>query len=199
MNKKPFWKRCNRGFVVSMALLAAVLVYVLAGIVILFPEKKQLRAMASDVATLVEQQMTFKAEQLEALKTDEGLAAEQQRIINEIRPLFWEETEYLQPSGALLAGLGQQIAYNGFAATEVERVGTDNNACTINEDVATVSVRYRLQLTGRPIDGESKDEQTLSGWVELTLLCKKVDGEWKIFNISNACTSYDMTGGWMIR
>ncbi len=199
MNKKPFWKRCNRGFVVSMALLAAVLVYVLAGIVILLPEKKQLRAMASDVATLVEQQMTFNAEQLEALKTDEGLAAEQQRIINEIRPLFWEETEYLQPSGALLAGLGQQIAYNEFAATEVERVGTDNNACTINEDVATVSVRYRLQLTGRPIDGESKDEQTLSGWVELTLLCKKVDGEWKIFNISNAWTSYDMTGGWMIR
>ena len=38
MNKKPFWKRVNRGFVFSMVLLAAVIFYVTAEQIMLIPE-----------------------------------------------------------------------------------------------------------------------------------------------------------------
>ena len=39
VRKRPFWKRTNRGFVVSMVLLAAVIVYVVVSQLMLIPDK----------------------------------------------------------------------------------------------------------------------------------------------------------------
>ena len=53
MKKKSFWKRCNRGFIVSMALLVAVLGYVTVTQVMLAGQKKEIRAITDQVQTVL--------------------------------------------------------------------------------------------------------------------------------------------------
>lgn len=45
MKKKSVWKRMNRGFLVSMVLVAGVLIYVLVSQLMLIPEKQALREL----------------------------------------------------------------------------------------------------------------------------------------------------------
>ena len=49
MKKKSVWKRMNRGFLVSMVLVAGVLIYVLVSQLMLIPEKQALRELADSV------------------------------------------------------------------------------------------------------------------------------------------------------
>ena len=68
VRKRPFWKRTNRGFVVSMVLLAAVIVYVVVSQLMLIPDKNAIRALADRVDEAYMSAITLSDEQLAQLE-----------------------------------------------------------------------------------------------------------------------------------
>ena len=75
-------------------------------------------------------------------------------------------------------------------------------SCNILEDTATVSMRFRYAINGDffMYDGNEGSLQTCEGVDQLLfleLVCKRVDGEWKIYRISSLYDATDtMEGGY---
>ena len=94
VRKRPLWKRTNRGFVVSMVLLAAVIVYVVVSQLMLIPDKNAIRALADRVdeaymsaITLSDEQLaafTAALERLNASLAQNGRTGEKPRLIKKI-------------------------------------------------------------------------------------------------------------------
>ncbi|MDD4546933.1 MAG: hypothetical protein PHR24_06535, partial [Oscillospiraceae bacterium] len=80
MNKKPFWQRVNRGFVVSMALLGIVFIYVVTTQVMLVFEKTEIDSLVNNVRELMESTTMLTDEQVDSLKSESAFLAEQKRI-----------------------------------------------------------------------------------------------------------------------
>ena len=62
MKKKSFWRRTNRGFLVSMVLLAAVLLYVAITQIMLIPQRSTLQELGHKVSSLWESTMLSDAQ-----------------------------------------------------------------------------------------------------------------------------------------
>ncbi len=184
--KKPFWKRVNRGFVVSMALLAVVLVYVLVTQLMLLPEKKAIRALGEELRTMMESSTKLSGEEIEALKDPAAFEKKSKELREQLAALFTEDASYLEDA---LQSLTSELS---LQTEEMQRITSRTNPrkesrCVVDQDTAALSLNYEYDVQGEFWDYgmEKLVEQTCRQRMEIGLVCKKVDGEWKIFRVSN--------------
>ncbi len=184
MKKKPFWRRVNRGFVVSMALLAIVAVYVLVTQLMLLPDKQAVRTLANDVRTLVETNSMLSEEEIAALQDPAALEKKKADIRVELKPLFVEDGANLESTAASIDDI-IDLQVNGMRLIETRGEKKDNSVkCQIDQDVATVSVYCRYEKSqGKYWDQKLEEmvDDYMDEYMDLQLVCKKVDGTWKIY------------------
>ncbi len=200
MKTKSFWKRTNRGFIVSMVLLAGVILYVLVTQLMLLSDKQALRALAGDVRSLYEETQVLSDEQITALETENAQKAERDRIKGKLEAYFDKESAYLDGAAQKLmdtyvyrAGGEERITGLSYQGDKKSRFN-----CSIDGDTATLDVTYEYVATGLfydyskgyvEINGEPQKPDLVEGKQNqsfyLILTCKKIDGEWKIYRISD--------------
>lgn len=192
MKKKSFWKRTNRGFWVSMVLLAAVVVYVLATQLMLIPQRGEIRRLGEEVESIWQEATLLSDEQLTQLADSTALAAEKERIREKLEPLFVPDSEYLD-TGVEYLSQEQQLVLSGDSRPknrEPERVNV--NRMNITEDTATAQFSFQYVTDGdffqyndaSPDGGSVQAVEDIGEVLNLSLVCKRVDGQWKIFRIS---------------
>ena len=184
--KKPFWKRVNRGFVVSMALLAAVLIYVLVTQLMLLPEKKAIRVLGEEMRSMMESSTKLTEEEIEALKDSGTFEKRSKELETQLESLLMKDAA--NPDAALQSLAGQiTLQVEGMQRIVVE------------QDTATLSLCYEYDIQGEFWDyaTEKPVERTGKQRISVGLVCKKVDGEWKIFRISHFdAYTYGERGAW---
>ena len=187
MEKKPFWRRVNRGFVVSMALLAIVAVYVLVTQAMLLPEKKAVEELAQSVCSLMLDNSMLSEEEIASLQSDGAREKKQQEIQDQLTPLFAADSAYADdfPSGIEeILKLQEQ----GMRAIHTRgQLREDRMTCQIEQDTATVSIfQQYTESQGEFWDYslEKAKEGTADEILDLSIVCKKIDGVWKIYRIS---------------
>lgn len=105
-------KRVNRGFIVSMVLLGAVVLYVIATQLMLIPQRNELKKAADTVRQTFEGLATMTQEDAARLDRDKAaLSAKQAEIEAELAPLFVQDSGYLKPAVSLVMGEVGSIAY----------------------------------------------------------------------------------------
>lgn len=192
MKKKSFWKRTNRGFWVSMVLLAAVVVYVLVTQLMLIPQRGEIRRLGEEVAAIWQEATLLSDEQLTQLADTTALEAETERLKEKLEPLFLTDSDYLD-AGVEYLSQEQQLILSGDNRArnrEPDKVEVDN--LNLIEDTATVHFSFQYKTDGDffVYDDQSPDGgsvQTVEGIGEalnFSLVCKRVDGQWKVFRIS---------------
>lgn len=86
MNKRSFWKRVNRGFLVSMVLLAGVLVYILVSLFMMMGAKKDIRSLADTVNDQVKAYLMLDEDTIRGYKDDPtALVKERERAAGRIQ------------------------------------------------------------------------------------------------------------------
>ena len=85
----------NRGFLVSMELVAGVLIYVLVSQLMLIPEKQALRELADSVRQISDAGQIQREETLRQLADPAEQAKELERIRKELEPYFVKDSSYL--------------------------------------------------------------------------------------------------------
>lgn len=205
MSKKSFWKRANRGFLVSLALIACVLIYVLVTQLMLLSEKSELKGLADSVRDLNQSVHILSDEKLQELQEDTAKMAELDRIKAALEPLFDPDSDYLDAGAeALLANMPLPDGQSERTRTAQESGKPSVEQCSVDGDIATIHVIYTYSVTGEYYnydnpyadDGELYTPQPVDSASEdfaVRLICKKVDGQWKIFRISSARSyAYDL-------
>ena len=87
MNETKPKRRLNRGFLVSMVLLSAVVLYVTATQLMLIPQKNDLKKTADSVRLIYEDISTISREDAENLQSNQtALAARQTEIQDKLSP-----------------------------------------------------------------------------------------------------------------
>ena len=171
LKKKSWWRRCNRGFVVSMALLAAVIIYVLVTQLMLIPVQASLEEKADAVRDVLMDTYDYASSQQASALTMEG------------RQQWQEESSALTVMGPAMEGLQRKTQVNGRELLKRER-----SAYMVDEDVASITMLYTYRISGHlynPYSGEYVDVDDARQSVSLTLSLKKIDEEWKIYRISD--------------
>ena len=105
LKKKSWWRRCNRGFVVSMALLAAVIIYVLVTQLMLIPVQASLEEKADAVRDVLMDTYDYASSQQASALTMEGRQQWQEEVAAQLEPLFDENSDYLESSALTVMGL----------------------------------------------------------------------------------------------
>ena len=197
MNKKPFWKRINRGFVVSMALLAIVLIYIIVTQLMLIPEKNEINRLTGSLRELMERTTMLTDEQLESLKSESAVLAEQNRLKTELSGLFGKDSGYRNEAVSLLF---ENIRYqidNIQRITKRNKVQKIENSIMIDQDIANLSAVYEYTVSGQSLDAATDTIREFSDQYQrlyLTVSFKKTGGEWKIYRISSAMWDLLNTG-----
>ena len=201
MKKKAFWKRTNRGFWVTLALLACVLVYVLVTQLMLLSVKSDLRGLADAVRDLNQSVHILSDERLQALQDETAMKAETERVKKELEPLFDPDSDYLDAAvETLLANMPLPDGMSERTRTAEEAKRPHIEQCTVDGDVAAIRVLYNFRVTGDYYNydnygnyyGEDNDvyaPQPVESAEEdlvVSLTCKKVNGGWKIFRVGAA-------------
>lgn len=198
MKKKSFWKRANRGFLVSLALIACVLIYVLVTQLMLLSVRNELKSLADGVRDLSQSVYLISDEKVQELEDPAALAKEQERLASALEPLFVPDAGYLDAAAQSL--LENRPLPNGESErtrTAAEKGKPEIDRCVVEGDVATIRVNYNYDVTGEYYDYENyykEDEERFTpqpvesaeGTFSVMLTCKKVDGQWKIFRIGSA-------------
>lgn len=193
MNKKPFWRRVNRGFVVSMALLAVVILYVLVTQLMLIPERKEIRTLTDSLLGLMEQSAKLTDDQIKTLETEGGTAQEKTRLLKELEPLFIKDSDYLADAAQML--LQQELDQTGEYAQRVSSLNDRTRKrlrILVEQDVATAGGEYRYKTSGSYTDygtGEKKDVSDVGQSAYFTVSLKKTNDGWKIFRVSSVSWS----------
>lgn len=191
MKKKSFWKRCNRGFIVSMVLLVGVIVYVTVTQILLAGEKQEIREVANQIQTLLaETQKTPVADAQAAQKDLTKTAAFKDTAKKQLSPLFVKDAAYLDDSA-------QQFVYQLYDLANEERTLTRMEAkkphfsIKIDEETASVSMDTEYAAAGKWYDYDgTSDEPVLkdrtgtldTGWSASFV---KENGEWKLYRITD--------------
>lgn len=188
MKQPTVRKPVNRGFVVSLVLLALVAVYVLVTQLMLVPQKKQLKDLTVQIQEIFEQQSALTDQQLEALKSKEALAARQKEVETSLSPLFHPDSGYAASSaGLLLSELNSQV--QGELRIRDQRLSKMKKAkYDISEDTAKATLEYEYSVDGEFYSYEKDDLVEVkdgSQTVTLTLTFKRMDGEWKVYRIGS--------------
>jgi hypothetical protein len=202
MNKKPFWKRTNRGFVVSMALLIIVLIYVVVTQIMLATEKKALYQVADAYCTLLKSNVILTDEDIEALADTTALNEKTDDFGEECAALFMDDPAYLESATDPLVSI-ITLQTSGFKriASLSDATLTDKS-CVVDEEVATCSMEYDYTVSGSFTDYNTEEVYEISdveAQLAVSLVCKKIDGQWKIYRVSYAgFNTYENTSEMMI-
>ncbi|HHV50992.1 MAG TPA: hypothetical protein GXX54_04720 [Clostridiales bacterium] len=193
MNKKPFWKRVNRGFVFSMVLLAAVIFYVTAEQVMLIPERQEIRELADKYISMCEQVYRLSKEQISELESQSPeFEKETKRLKDELANYFVKDSGYLDDSVEPILSLIRMQVTGDEQVTRINGVKKRNETITIDQDVAKFSATYNYTLSGKFYDYRTDkvaDVENATKDFFLRISFKKVDGNWKIYRISDASWS----------
>ena len=204
MNKKSFWKRTNRGFLVSLALIVCVLIYVLVTQLSLLSVKNELKTLAGNVRDLGQSLHILSDEKMQALQDDAALSKEKERVRKELEALFDPSSDYLDKAVDTLFGsmpLPDGMTERTRSAEESKKPRV--RRCTVDGDVATIQMIYTYTVTGDFFNnngyrGEGDDKyapqpaESATEEYAVSMICKKVNDQWKIFRISDAYYySYD--------
>ncbi len=192
MEKKPFWKRVNRGFLVSLVLLAAVVVYVLATQLMLLPARQELRQLADDFNQTLQAYSVPSDDAWNQLKTDAGVKEAQAAAAQALKPLFVSDADYLNAAAEQVVG---GLVDEEYTPRITAQTLTDSKleGCTISDDIATVNMQYTYQTDGRFYDyntGSLADQTGRTQNLYITLICQKIGDDWKIYRVSSVSRSY---------
>lgn len=195
MNKRSFWKRVNRGFLVSMVLLAGVLVYILVSLFMMMGAKKDIRSLADTVNDQVKAYLMLDEDTIRGYKDDPtALVKERERLQAEFKDKFDPDSKYL--AAGVSSIMGNMIGINDSEEryTAMTPDDTEVYGCTVDENLANISVSYRYKTDGLFYDDsyvspdnpkmELKKAKDVMLNVNINMTCKKVDGQWKIYRIS---------------
>lgn len=195
MKQKPFWRRVNRGFLVSMVLLTAVLIYVLVTQLMLIPQRRQLADLANRAGDAI-----MSVENLSAPGTPEEQrkAVYLEGLMGDLKPLFSEDSEYVSAA----AQQAVQSLYDRLGTdqriTSQQRSVNKITGYTIDEDVATVTLENTYALSGQLYIARDDTIENVDNAIQrlnLRLIMKKVGEEWRIYRISSLSTSDTMLDG----
>lgn len=203
MKKKSVWKRMNRGFLVSMVLVAGVLIYVLVSQLMLIPEKQALRELADSVRQISDAGQIQTEDTLQKLADPAEQAKELERIRKELEPYFVKDSSYLAVEAkALLDEILSQMDGERLTDLQLKEKETEVESCIIDGDTATIRMFYAFTVSGYFYDyndiparenGEMKlkKAEDTDQYMRLYLTCKKENGEWKVFRFSEYYRSVD--------
>lgn len=195
MKQKPFWRRVNRGFLVSMVLLTAVLIYVLVTQLMLIPQRRQLADLANRAGDAI-----MSVENLSAPGTpdEQRKAVYLEGLMGDLKPLFSEDSEYVSAA----AQQAVQSLYDRLGTdqriTSQQRSVNKITGYTIDEDVATVTLENTYALSGQLYIARDDTIENVDNAIQrlnLRLIMKKVGEEWRIYRISSLSTSDTMLDG----
>lgn len=193
MNKKPFWKRVNRGFVFSMVLLATVLVYIAVEQIMLIPERREIRDLADKYLSMCEQVYRLSKEQISELESQSPkFEKETKRLKDELANYFVKDSGYLDDSVEPIMSLIRTQVTGDEQVTSINGVKKKNETITIDQDVAKFSATYSYTLSGKFYDYRNDKLAEVNDAEKdffLRISFKKVDGKWKIYRISDASWS----------
>lgn len=196
MSKRSIWKRINRGFLVSMVLLAGVLIYILVTQLMLIPERRELRELADSVRQISDAMEVQEDGALNKLKDAVEQTKEQEQIRKELEPYFVKDSSYLDVAAkTFLNDVVSQIEGERLTSLQLKKNASKVESCTIDGDTATIRMYYAFTVSGyfydyNDISGKENGEMKLKKaedtdqYMRLYLTCKKVDGQWKVFRIS---------------
>lgn len=189
MTKKSFWKRWNRGFLVSMALLAAVLIYILITQLMLLSDRREIRALAEDYRGYAESTYVLTDEQIDSLKDAEALQQEKGTLTDALSSLFVEDSEYI---GDAAQKLMNSIPYQTEGVERVRQLSDarmTDFSCMVDQNAATCSVTYSYTVSGDFMNystGNLEEKDDVPQDLKLSVNCKKVGGTWKLYRVSQA-------------
>lgn len=194
MKRKSFWRRINRGFVVSMALLAAVLIYVLVTQLLLIPQKQQLTELARQAAdAIVGTEVLTSPVGPETQPKAEYL----RKVTEALEPLFAEDSDYAASAAQQAAEMMFDSSVIGGGEIRSTRLTVEKvRSCSIEEDVASLSLESTYEIAGKlydPYTDTVKETEKGQQILYLSLSLKKTDGQWEIYRISSV-GSYTNTG-----
>ena len=189
MNKKPFWRRVNRGFVVSMALLGIVFIYVVTTQVMLMFEKAEIDSLVNNVRELMESTTMLTDEQVDSLKSESSFLAEQKRIKGELSKIFIKDSKNLDNAVSYFTENIKQQTESIQRVTKRDDGKRVEGTISIVQDKARAQSEYNYKVSGEYMKMPSVEivqaEDTYQR-LHLDMHFKKVNGEWKIYNISAA-------------
>lgn len=195
LKHKPFWRRVNRGFLVSMVLLAAVLIYVLVTQLMLIPQRRQLADLANQAGDAI-----MSVENLSEPGTPDAQrkAVYLEGLMGDLKPLFSEDSEYVSAA----AQQAVQSLYDRMGTdqriTSQQRSESKMVACTIDEDVASVTMENTYTVNGELYNARNDEITSVEGASQtlyFNLTFKKADGSWNIYRISSVGVSNAMLDG----
>lgn len=186
--KRPFWKRANRGLLVSAVLLAAVIVYVTVSQLMLIPDKNAVKALADEVCEEYVAAITLSDEQLAALEDEVQLAQAVDALRQTLEPRFAADSPYKAQEPAVTMRDNIQNQLQGIVRYERQTLEkTRYGLCSVLDDVAKLSVSYLYSVDGSRYDPGTgstvrfTDERHV---LEISIVCKKVDDEWKLYRVN---------------
>ena len=182
------WKRGNRGFIVSMVLLVGVVAYVVITWLALLPEEASMRKVAQELRAIVVSATQLPEDQIAALKDPAAMVKEREKQHKTLSALFVKDSAYFEETLEMLMGnLELQIHDMSLvtARTEDQRV---QESIHIEQDTATITQAYVYNTTGRFWDYASETlapSSEIRQTLNINIVCKKVDGEWKLYRVLN--------------
>ena len=188
--KKPFWKRTNRGFWVSMVILAAVLLYVLVTQLMLIPQRAEIRELAQQVKQLSEETTLLTDEQAQELAASPEKQQEMmQQARGELEKYFVEDSDYLDTAVDTLYEY-VSAEFDGSRRTKVRDFDrTTQEKINILEDTATANFSFKYLVDGEftdysdGLEAQLNDKENVGQYLYLSLVCRRVDGDWKIYRM----------------
>lgn len=190
MKKKSFWKRCNRGFIVSMVLLVGVLAYVTTTQILLANEKREIRAVAQQIQTIMADTLKTPLADGQAMVADKTKAAAfKDATKKSLSSLFVKDAAYLDDGAQQFLSDLQANADNEQDISILQEPDS-SFSIKIDEDTASVSMSVEYQATGKWYDYDNSYEPVLkdrsgtlcTDWSASLVL---ENGEWKIYRISS--------------
>lgn len=188
VNRKPFWRRVNRGLVVSMALLAAVIVYVLITQLMLIPEREQITKISDEFRELMESTSALDQQKTSSLKDEQALKGEISSLKERLSKLFVEDSAYIDEAVQYLADNIQRQVEDIEQITKQSAGKKIEQASLIDQDIAKTTSNYVYTVSGEynnPADQKTEVIEDAQRQLHLSINFKKVGKHWKIYRISN--------------
>ncbi|MDD2362885.1 MAG: hypothetical protein PHH84_08045 [Oscillospiraceae bacterium] len=192
MNKKPFWRRVNRGLVVSIVLLCILFIYVVTTQVMLMLEKREITGLVNDVRELMESTTVLSDKQVESLKSESSLLAEQNRIKGELSKIFVKDSKYFENAVSNFTDNIKQQTEGIQRVTQRDDGRKVDDSISIVQDKAHAYYQYLYNINGEYSEVTSEKiikVEDAEQMLYLDISFKKVNGEWKIYSIVNASWS----------
>lgn len=191
MNKRSFWQRGNRGFLLTMILLTAVLMYVTVTQILLAQEKAAIREISEQVTTIAVDALEMPLTDMQALQKDKvKAAAYKDSLKKKLAPLFVEDAAYLDDAAGQIMTMLSDAAINEQELTSIEKI--DNSpSIRIDEDVAAVYLDALFDTEGswsvydQKADDMVTKSQSLELWIYGDISFMQKNEEWKIYRINN--------------